>query len=363
MLLRDFALAHRIAAAVLGLAGVVGTAMAQSRDSAAAPLPVSVSGFVDTYFDYNMAQPRTHVNALRNFDVTAGQFTVSMAQVTVQKAAAPVGFRVDLDLGQGNDIVQSGATGSLANVLQAYATIVAPVGAGLTIDAGKFVTHCCYETIPSKDNFNYSRSLLFSWSVPYYHLGIRASYPVSGTLTLNGYLYNGWNGIEVNSGKTFGFEAAFAPSGAWSFVLNWLGGPADPDSVSNSFRNIYEAIATFQATEKLTLAANAIYGQDEPFGRVALWRGVAAYAKYVLTDVSAFAVRGEAFADPEGFMTLIPQNLYETTLTYEFKPFASLILRSEYRYDWSSKPAFDGAGGAQTRRNQATLGMGAVVVF
>ena len=363
MLLRDIALARRAAAVFVGVAGIVGTMAAQSKDSAAAPLPVSVSGFVDTYFDYNMAQPRTHVNALRNFDVSADQFTVSMAQVTVQKAAAPVGFRVDLGLGQGNDIVQSGVTGSLANVLQAYATLVAPVGSGLTIDAGKFVTHCCYETIPAKDNFNYSRSLLFSWSVPYYHLGVRASYPVSGTLTLNGYLYNGWNGIEVNSGKTFGFEAAYAPSSAWSFVVNWLGGPADPDSVSNSYRNIYEVIATFQATEKLTFAANAIYGQDQPFGHVALWKGVAGYAKYTLTDVSAFAVRGETFSDPEGFMTLLRQNLYETTLTYEFKPFTSLILRTEYRYDWSSAVAFDGSGGAQTRRNQATLGMGAIVVF
>jgi len=363
MLLRNIALARRVAPAILGVATIVGTASGQSKDSAAAPAPVTVSGFVDSYFSYNLDRPKTHVNQLRNFDVTAEQFTVSMAQVSFQKAASPVGFRVDLGLGQGNDIVQSGATGSLANVLQAYATVVAPVGSGLTIDAGKFVTHCCYETIPAKDNLNYSRSLLFAWSVPYYHLGVRASYPVSGTLTLNGYLYNGWNGIAVNNGKTLGFEAAYAPASAWSFVVNWLGGPADPDSVSNSFRNVYEVIASFQATDRLSLAANGIYGQDQPYGHIVLWRGVAGYIKYTATDVSSFALRAEAFDDPEGFMTLMPQSLYEATVTYEYRPLAGLILRAEYRYDWSNASAFDGSGGALQRRNQATLGVGAIVVF
>lgn len=336
----------------------------QSKDSATTtPVALSVSGFVDTYFAFNFARPTSRVNQLRNFDVTDNQFVLSMAEVSVQKSATPVGFRVDLDLGQGNDIVQSGAPGSLANVRQAYVTVVAPVGSGLTIDAGKFVTHCCYEVIPAKDNFNYSRSLLFAWSVPYYHLGARASYQASEEITLNGYVYNGWNGIPVNSGKTFGFETVYTPTRALSIVLNWLGGPALPDSVSGSYRNLYELIVSYQATERLTLAANGVYGEDHPLSATALWRGVAGYLKYMLNDVSSLAVRAEAFADPAGFMTSTPQNLYEATLTYEYRPFANLILRGEYRFDWSSASAFDGEAGTSTRKNQSTLAVGAIVVY
>ena len=63
------------AVAVMGQAGV-----GQTKDSAAAPpaLPaVTVTGFVDTYFEYNFDRPKTHINELRNFDVTDEQFILS----------------------------------------------------------------------------------------------------------------------------------------------------------------------------------------------------------------------------------------------------------------------------------------------
>jgi len=42
------------------------------------------------------------------------------------------------------------------------------VGSGLAIPAGA-------EVIESNANWNYSRSLLFSWAIPYYHMGFRAT--------------------------------------------------------------------------------------------------------------------------------------------------------------------------------------------
>ena len=370
MLLGNMVSTIRAGAALLSAVAIIGQeGVCQSKDTAAAPPPappaVTVTGFVDTYFEYNLDRPKSHINELRNFDVTDEQFKVALAEVQVQRATSatsPVGFLVDLDFGEANDIVQSGAPGSLANVRQAYVTLVAPVGSGLTFDMGKFVTHCCLEVIPAKDNFNYSRSLLFAWSVPYYHLGARAAYALTSEITLNGYLYDGWNGIPVNSGKTLGFEGTYAPSSALSFVLNWLGGPALPDTITNKYRNVYEFIATYAVTDKLTLAVNGVYGDDHPRFMTAVWRGAAGYVKYALNDVSSFALRVEGFADPEGFMTGAVQNLWETTLTYEYKPFPSLILRGEYRYDSSNASSFDGDT-PLSRTNQATVAMGAIVTF
>ncbi|HUI64383.1 MAG TPA: porin [Bacteroidota bacterium] len=364
MLLRMLSPSRWTGIVLLSASGALHMASAQSKDSSASQSPpVTIGGYVDSYFSYNFDRPKSRVNELRNFDVGEDQFVMSTAEVTVQKAAAPVGFRVDLDFGPANDIVQSGVSGSIADLRQAYITYVIPVGSGLTVDAGKFVTHCCFEVIPAKDNFNYSRSFLFAWSVPYYHVGARAAYAVSSTLTLNGYVYNGWNGIVVNSGKTFGFEAAYSPSSAWSFVANWLGGPALPDTVSKKFRNVAELIASFQATDRLTIAANAVYGQEDLQGSIALWKGVAGYLKYVLCDPSSIAIRGEIFSDPEGYMTLTPQDLKEVTFTYEYKPVASLILRGEYRYDWSNAVSFDSDTSPLARKNQATLALAAIIVF
>ena len=346
---------------LLALFTPAGPLCGQPRDSTMNP--VTIGGYVDSYFSFNLDRPITHVNELRNFDVTENQIVLSTAEITVQKTASPIGFRVDLDFGPANDIVQSGAAGSVSDFRQAFVTVVAPVGSGLTLDAGKFVTHCCYEVIPAKDNFNYSRSFLFAWSVPYYHFGVRGSYPFSGDLTLNAYLYNGWNGAPANSGKTFGVEAAYAPTAALSIVGNWLGGPALPDSVSREFRNIYELIVSYQTPEKLTFALNAVYGRDVPAGVTTVWKGVAMYARYAFTELSALSARSEVFSDPRGFMTGTPQILHEATLTYEHRFFPSLILRGEYRYDWSTAAPFDGDTGPHARRNQATVATGAIVVF
>jgi hypothetical protein len=336
------------------------TAQTAGRDSIS---PVTVSGFVDGYFSYNMVRPMTHTNSLRNFDVTENQFALSNAEVSVTRLATPVGFRIDLDLGPTNDLVQSGATGSIANIGQAYLTYVVPAGSGLTVDVGKFVTHMGYEVIKAKDNPNYSRSLLFAFSIPYYHLGARASYPVSAALTVSAFLYNSYNGLTVNTGKTFGFQGILAVTPALSITGNWIGGPALPDSVSKKFRNVANLIVALQATEKLSLAVDAVYGQENLPEGIALWRGAAAYLKYSFNDVSSLALRGELYSDPAGFTTGRSQDLGEATLTYEYRPASSLILRGEYRYDASTASVFDGDAGAAIRRNQATLVLGAIVVL
>jgi hypothetical protein len=353
--------------AVVLMAGIlsVSPARSQTKDSsaAAAPTPVVIGGFVDSYFSFNMGRPQSHANQLRNFDVTENQVTMANAELSVAKAADPVGFRVDLDFGPNNDLVQSGAPGSGANVGQAYATYIVPVGSGLTVDAGKFVTHMGFEVIKAKDDFNYSRSLLFALPIPYYHVGARASYPVSSTTTLTGYLYNSFNGPTVNSGKTFGFEAVVTPSGALTLIANYIGGPALPDSVSKKFRNVANLVVSYAASEQVTVVLDGVYGQENLPTGVALWKGVAGYVHYQLCPPSALTLRGELYKDPLAYTTGSATDLKEITLTYEYKPTGNLILRAEYRYDAADASVYDGQTGTAVRSNQATLGLGAIVVF
>jgi hypothetical protein len=49
------------------------------------------------------------------------------------------------------------------------------------------------EVIESQDNWNYTRSTLFGYAIPFYHLGVRASMPVNDKLSLAGFVTNGWN--------------------------------------------------------------------------------------------------------------------------------------------------------------------------
>ncbi len=202
-----------LAAGILGVSLVLFPqqlqAQAATRDSTS---PVTIGGFVDGYFSWNFGRPRSHINRLANFDLTENQIVMSTAEIDVQKATTPVGFHIELAAGSAPDIINAGSPESAKLFQQAYLSAVIPVGAGLTVDAGKFVTHMGFETIKAKDNFNYSRSFLFAWAIPYYHTGVRASYPLRDNLTATLHICNGWNNVSANSGKTFGASISFAPT-------------------------------------------------------------------------------------------------------------------------------------------------------
>ncbi|HUX60055.1 MAG TPA: outer membrane beta-barrel protein, partial [Ignavibacteriaceae bacterium] len=163
----------------LGLNFLLSTSnFAQTKDTSSDPL--QITGMVDVYFSKNFNNPASHINDFRNFDVTENQFDINLAKVTIQKTASPVGFRLDLGFGHAMDLVNSDASlgyeKSLRNVEQAYLTAIVPVGNGLTINAGKMVTHMGGEVIETASNINYSRSILFAYAIPYFHLGMSASY-------------------------------------------------------------------------------------------------------------------------------------------------------------------------------------------
>ena len=64
--------------------------------------------------------------------------------------------------------VNSGGSPTFLQYLkEVYASVLAPVGKGLEIDAGKFVTPMGAEVIESDANWNYSRSLLFNYAIPF----------------------------------------------------------------------------------------------------------------------------------------------------------------------------------------------------
>jgi hypothetical protein len=69
---------------------------------------------------------------------------------------------------------------------------------GLEVDFGEFVTAAGAEVIETNANWNYSRSLLFAWAIPYYHFGLRGAVPVGSHFTGGVQVVNGWNNIADN---------------------------------------------------------------------------------------------------------------------------------------------------------------------
>jgi len=345
----------------------------EGQDSTAASHPsrVDISGFVDANYNKNIAQPISRTNKLRNFEIAENQLSFSLVEVVFQKKAVPVGFRFDVDYGSANDIVQSGLTSTASLLQQAYLTVVVPLGNGLTIDAGKFVTHMGYEVIESKENWNYGRSLLFAWAIPYYHTGVRIGYTFSPAFAATLHIVNGWNSvIDNNESKSFGLALNYAPLSNIGVVFNLMAGHENLTPVEYGARNVVDVVVNHQLSDAFSLGLNADYGEAQTSAGLMVWKGAAVYGRYALSDKNAVAVRAEVFDDPQGYaMGLGPKSdVKEVTGTYEYKFADALLLRGEFRYDFSNVPAFDKkatsiSSGIGTGTTQLTFLIGAVVVF
>ncbi len=349
---------------------VVQLTSGQSKDSSQA---VSVSGFVDAYYSRNFDTPASRTNKLRNFDVPEDQFNLSLAEIVLQKKALPVGFRIDVDFGTANDIVQGiapyGTTpySTLTNIQQAYVTGVIPVGNGLTADVGKFVTHMGYEVIESKDNWNYSRSLLFAWAIPYFHSGLRLTYPFAENFTAALHIVNGWNSvIDNNAEKSLGLMVSYSPGSSTSVTLNVMDGFEQPPPMDVGKKKVFDLIVTQNVTDDFAVTLNADYGDETLIGGLYTWKGAALYGRYALSPKSAFALRGEIFDDPGGYATGlgVPRlELKEVTATYEYKFADALLVRGEARYDYANSPLFDKKADVGTQHGQMTVLVGIVGIF
>ncbi len=143
---------------------------------------------------------------------------------------------------------------------------LAPVGKGLTLTFGKFVTPNGAEVIESNKDWNYSRGLLFNYAIPFYHFGLSAAYTFNDKYTLTGYVVNGWNNLVENtysSGKTGGLSFAWNPNKKVSLTETWLGGPGATPLDGGNWRNLSDTVITYTPTSKLSLMANGDYGRVE----------------------------------------------------------------------------------------------------
>ncbi|MEP6999404.1 MAG: outer membrane beta-barrel protein, partial [bacterium] len=169
-------------------AGVpVGTAAGMKADPApkadsaatapAAPIPtffteIQANAFSSFGYTYNLNSPASRLNGYRVFDSDANTFSVDVAELVLQRVIAKpgeAGFRIDLEVG--GAIPQKTqalglSIGQGADLQQAMVSYLAPVGEGLRLDFGKFVTPLGSEVIEGYDGYNdnYSRSFLFNYA-------------------------------------------------------------------------------------------------------------------------------------------------------------------------------------------------------
>jgi hypothetical protein len=335
--------------------------------------PTSLSGFVDVYYGQNFNNPASRTNTLQFFNATNNQFGLNLIEFVVDKQPDPSNSRTGyhLALGYGNAmnaVYGASSTSTLSAdqyVKEAYFSYRAPVGKGLQVDVGKFVTPAGAEVIETKDNYNYSRGILFYSAIPYYHFGMRAKYSFNDKYALTGFFLNGWNNVvDNNSGKTYGMSFAWNPSKKFSLSQTYLAGPEGADN-NHDWRQLWDTVATINATKRLTLVANYDYGHGDRIAGVVdsvYWTGIAGYFKYALSDKYSFASRYEYYNDHYGFTTGTAGHIQEFTGTFEHPIATHILTRLEFRHDMANNPIFT-KGTSTPVNEQTTLTAGMVFLF
>jgi hypothetical protein len=252
--------------------------------------------------------------------------------------------------------------------------------AGITAEAGKFVTLFGYETINPTGNAFYTHSYTFNFGEPLTQTGVLLSYTfpklvLGHDLTITGGSTRGWNeSTSDNNGEVdFLGEAKTNITDKLGIIVNAGEGPESyqffpgDNGDSHNYWTVLEAIPSYTVSDQLTVAADCLYA-DFPHGGLstdaagalvssgnAQWYSVAAYAAYKLCSYATINTRLEWYRDQGGFTGFlagadnapISANYYEGTVGVQIHPFPTndilqwLQLRPEVRYDWSDRPVYN----------------------
>ncbi len=357
--------------------GVLDKNIADGKSALEGALGIGISGFLDTSYQWSSNHPKDPRNITgRYFDKDYNKLVFNNFHVAVEKPEKDwgVGFRLSGDFGRTGELLREATLWGKslhdepsAEVREAYLTTTIPIGEGIGVKGGLFVTTLGTEILPNPGayNDNISRSFLFNFAIPFRHLGVIFSYPFLKTLSGNAGVVTGWdNPRDNNRQPSFMWGVGFTPVEQFALASNIIYGPEQFHNTGNQ-RFTWSNVATIKPFDPLALIVEYTYGKEENASlggtRDALWHGVAGIASYGWTDRFTTAVRGEYFKDRDGARlggnfagTHAKNSVAEATLTGSYKFTKMLLGRVEVRQDWSDE-AFYKKGASSADKNQTTL--------
>jgi hypothetical protein len=376
---------------------------------------ITLSGYVDVSYTEQFGGRGVgfggDASQLHQFDRNNNNFNVNAVKLALEKALPDknewaAGFRVDAILGSDAKFLGDPAFGGSSfgsesvstsypiALEQALVKFRIPVGNGLDIYAGKFVTFLGYEVIESPANLNFSRGLLFTNAIPLTHTGVYADYKFNDTVEAKLGVVDGWNSSVSNGGAGYddkndypfggkaitgqvnitnpgknanictsfiytpsGQEEGFRDNGPFAVLDIW--GNWNPTFVKDSALTLgFNVDFGYNGASGENLANAPAFGSGvgtpaQNFGAQGdsdTYYGVALYASYKLNKVITLSARGEYlhadatnggtqfgsggyYNTETGTFKVGAQDDFSETLTAAFAIWDNLLTRAEYRFD------------------------------
>jgi Putative beta-barrel porin-2, OmpL-like. bbp2 len=330
---------------------VPGPKVASDQQSAQHP---QYGGFIDAAYLQDFNYPANHLFRSRGTAYKVDEPILNMAGAYVRKTTSESsrwGMELTLQGGQDSKIFGFSATapnlaGSewLRHLGPTDISYLAPVGKGLTIQAGIFSSFIGYDSLYAKDNFNYTRPWGADFT-PYLMMGVNGSYSLTSKLTGTVFVVNGyWHLADANSVPSSGGQLAYKATGHTTMKETVFFGPHQSDKGFEFWRFLWDSIVEWK-TDRITTAFEYHVGTEKiaaPGNPRALWMTAQLPVRWVFSKNWSATVRPEVYWDRDGRATGFPQTVKANTTTLEYRtPYrkAEAIVRLEHRIDDSRGPA------------------------
>jgi hypothetical protein len=302
---------------------------------------ITASGYADatfSYGDHSAALLPDNTHAVNTFALN--QVALTISKLPSSGFGALVNLVDGTEAGAGLYAPSYSYTGNVnsstkLDVLQAY---VQYASGKLTVLMGKYVTLAGAEVAAPTGNSNVSRSLLFWYSEPINHTGVRVVYAATDKASFSFGANNGWNAeTSTGSGKTLELGFSLAPSKA--LVLAGAAYNGDTDVAAGlGKKTLADLVATWTVSPSLTVIGNVDWDKQEiTNGSSFTWWAAAGYLNYAISDTWRSSLRLEYLDDQDGAINGAKQKLKEGTLTFGYAPAKHYELRIEGRYDKSDQ--------------------------
>jgi hypothetical protein len=325
------------------------------------------TGYVEAYYAYNFNRPSNGITNARGFDNRHNTFSLSNAVLGANWEAGPVGGRLTLQIGStpstyyGNEPMFAGASAANGSntelwkyIQEAFVNYKAPIGRGLLVQLGIFMSPIGYESIAVKDNWNWSRSNLF-FGFPFYHTGLNLQYFWTDELQTNFSVFNGWNSVvDNNEEKSIQSNIQYEIPNKIALQALYFGGVERPTGSPEGpyWRHHFDFTAQYSFTSWLEAAAEADYGWEPNRIGTARWFAGAAYARFKPFHRVYVVLRGDRFQEHLATSAKSPSSaplffggaewVSSGTATVDVRPHDQISFRLEYRHDAAEIPIYFG---------------------
>jgi hypothetical protein len=330
---------------LVSLVTVPAVTVAQSENHS-----VALTGFVDTYFAWDVGQPDGHARSFTTQAARHNEFAINLAHLSLALSKPGVRARVALQAGTAVEANYAGEVegGTLARHIQEAVVGVAATD-DIWVDAGIFFSHLGAESWISRDNPTYTRSFTAEYT-PYYSAGVKATWAARPDLSFQVHVINGWQVIaDPNAGKSLGFRVDWVASPRLTLAASGYLGNDRPEGDEARARKFAQLLLLARPSDRIGLWLTADHGwQDGADGEEAdPWWSVTAIAEARINDRLALSGRAERYVDRSGVVTAPGFEVTAFSLGTNVALPNGVLWRNEWRVLRSDQPLWPGSDGLQ----------------